>query len=86
MVRKNKSLIDNEISVEAYFKDIVNTKPLSQAEEYELWKKYKYENDMEARNKLVSANLKFVTTVASRYQGMGLSMSDLIMEGNIRID
>lgn len=86
MIRKNKSLIDNELSTDIYFKDINKCKPLSRDEEFNLWHKYKYENDIDARNKLVSANLKFVASVAKKYQGMGLSYSDLIMEGNLRID
>ena len=39
-------------------------------------------HDIDARNKLVEANLKFVTNIARNYKGLGLSYSDLIQEGN----
>ena len=82
-MKRNKNVVEYDTNVEKYFNDISNYKPLSREEEYELWKKYKYENDIEARNKLVSCNLKFVANIAKNYQGRGLSYSDLISEGNI---
>jgi RNA polymerase primary sigma factor len=39
--------------------------------------------DMAARSRLVSGNLRFVVNVAKKYQGKGLSLADLIGEGNI---
>ncbi|HQF35713.1 MAG TPA: RNA polymerase sigma factor RpoD/SigA, partial [Candidatus Cloacimonas acidaminovorans] len=39
--------------------------------------------DVDAMNKLIQANLKFVVKIASRYQNRGLSLSELISEGNI---
>lgn len=82
-MKRNKNIIEYDNNVEKYFKDISEYKPLSREEEYELWHKYKYENDIEARNKLVSANLRFVANIAKNYQGRGLSYSDLISEGNV---
>ena len=83
MVKKNKKANENDKSALTYFKEIQKCKPLSREEEYDLWKRYKYNHDIEARNKLVTSNLKFVASVALNYQGMGLSYSDLIMEGNL---
>ena len=82
-MKRNKNIIEYDNNIEKYFNDISNCKPLTREEEYDLWYKYKYENDIEARNKLVSANLKFVANIAKNYQGRGLSYSDLISEGNI---
>ena len=82
-MKRNKGIIEYDNNVEKYFNDISEYKPLSREEEYDLWHKYKYENDIEARNKLVAANLKFVANIAKNYQGRGLSYSDLISEGNI---
>lgn len=82
-MKRNKNIVEYDTNVEKYFNDISNYKPLPREEEYELWKKYKYENDINARNKLVSSNLKFVANIAKNYQGRGLSYSDLISEGNI---
>ena len=70
-------------SVLQYFKDIADFKPLSYEEEYKLWKKYRFNNDISARNKLVTANLRFVASIAKNYIGRGLSFSDLIAEGNV---
>ena len=82
-MKRNKNIVEYDTNIEKYFNDISEYKPLSREEEYELWLKYKYKNDIEARNKLVSANLKFVANIAKNYQGRGLSYSDLIAEGNI---
>ena len=73
---------DFEHSSQVYFNEISKFKPLSKEEEYSLWERYKKSNDLRARDKLIKANLKFVASVAKKYQGMGLSYSDLIAEGN----
>ena len=82
-MKRNKNIIEYDSNIEKYFNDISDYKPLSREDEYDLWYKYKHENDINARNKLVSANLKFVANIAKNYQGRGLSYSDLISEGNI---
>ena len=63
----------------AYLKDISSIKPLSGKEEKILAAK----GDQKSLNELVSRNLKYVVSVANRYKGCGLSLSDLINEGNI---
>lgn len=78
-----KNVFNYEKNIDIYFNEINETKPLSYEEEYDLWYKYKYNNDIEARNKLVTANLKFVVSIAKGYQGRGLSLIDLIAEGNV---
>lgn len=83
MLKKQKVGTSRDKSVTSYFNEVANYKPLSKDEEYELWRKYKYEGDMNARNKLISSNLKFVASIAKQYQGRGLSYADLIAEGNI---
>lgn len=83
MLKKQKVGTEHDKSVTTYFNEVANCKPLSREEEYELWKKYKYDGDMGARDKLISANLKFVASIAKQYQGRGLSYADLIAEGNI---
>ena len=83
MLKRQKVGTEHDKSVTAYFEDVSNFKPLSKEEELELWRKYKYEGDIDAKNKLVAANLKFVASVAKQYQGRGLSYADLIAEGNI---
>lgn len=72
-----------ENSNQLYFKEIKNSKPLSKREEYALWGKYNQTKDINIRNQLVNANLKYVIKVAEHYIGRGLSFADLISEGNI---
>ncbi|MBI5816214.1 MAG: RNA polymerase sigma factor RpoD/SigA [Nitrospinae bacterium] len=66
-------------SLNAYLKDISGITPLTRAEEIELARDG---GDASVR-KLVERNLKYVVMVANHYKGMGMSMNDLINEGNI---
>ncbi len=73
---------DNNIGL--YFKDVrksVNNVMLTPQEEVTLGDRIK-KGDVEAINKLVKANLKFVISIAKDYQGQGVPLSDLISEGN----
>ena len=80
---KNKAFSFNEdVSVNLYLKDIRTYKPLERQEEVKLAERIKT-GDRKARDKLVTANLSFVVSVAKDYLGRGLSLSDLIAEGNI---
>lgn len=83
MGRRKKTQTDFEKSSLSYFKDIGKIDPLSREEEFSLWEKYRQNNDINARDKLLKSNLKFVASIAKGYQGLGLSYSDLIAEGNI---
>jgi RNA polymerase primary sigma factor len=65
-----------------YFKSIESVaKPLSKTEELALADRIQA-GDEEALDALVTANLKFVVTLANKFIGMGLSIDDLIQEGN----
>lgn len=72
----------SESSLSYYMKRIANNTPLSKQEEQELGRKIK-KGDSEAFEKLVSANLKFVITVAYKFKNSGLPMSDIINQGNL---
>ena len=82
MLKKRKAVNDFERSSQTYFNEISEFNPLSREEEYSLWERYRKNNDINARDKLINSNLKFVASVARGYQGLGLSYSDLIAEGN----
>lgn len=82
MRKKTKVVNDFERSSQTYFNEISKFKSLSREEEFSLWEKYRKDNDLSARDKLIKSNLKFVASVARGYQGLGLSYSDLIAEGN----
>lgn len=83
MLKKQKVGTEYDKSVSRYFNEVAGFKPLSKDQELELWRKYKYNGDLGARDKLISSNLKFVASIAKQYQGRGLSYADLIAEGNI---
>lgn len=69
-------------SLHRYLEDVASSQPLSAAEEVALAKRIK-KGDLEARAKLVEANLRFVITVAREYQNQGVPLVDLISAGNI---
>jgi RNA polymerase primary sigma factor len=84
MARRTPQFYD-EISDEAfsaYLRRIVNIPLLEKAEELRLAKRIQ-KRDEKALKKLVEANLRFVVKVALQYQGYGLSLLDLINEGNL---
>ncbi len=65
-----------------YFREIGEVELLSPEEEVVLAKRIK-QNDHKALEKLVNANLRFVVSVAKSYLNRGLSLEDLINEGNL---
>lgn len=68
--------------VRMYLKEIGKVDLLKQVEEVFLAKRIE-KDDLEARAKLVEANLRLVVSIAKRYIGRGLSFLDLIQEGNM---
>lgn len=72
---------DTENSLTQYFKDVRKSILLTPNEEVDLAKRIQ-EGDTGAIEELVSANLKFVISTAKEYQNQGLSLADLISEGN----
>ena len=71
-----------EASLEKYFQEISKVDLISAEEEVELAKRIK-SGDKIALEKLALSNLRFVVSVAKQYQNQGLTLSDLINEGNI---
>ena len=69
-------------SIDQYFQEIGNVDLLTPDEEVDLAIKIK-NGDEDAQEKLVRANLRFVVSVAKHFQNRGLSLGDLINEGNI---
>lgn len=72
----NNLITDDSEALQAYLNNITHSTPLSLEEEKECANTGDWE-------KLVNANLKFVVTVAKKFQNKGLPLSDLIAEGNV---
>ena len=69
-------------SVEKYFNEIGREKLITAQEEVSLAAKIR-QGDRTARERLIRSNLRFVVSVAKKYQYQGLPLSDLISEGNL---
>ncbi len=69
-------ITDDSEALQAYLNNITHSTPLSLEEEKEC-------ADTGDWEKLVNANLKFVVTIAKKFQNKGLPLSDLIAEGNV---
>ena len=78
-----KSITNRESqSLEKYLQEIGKVDLLTPEEEVNLARRIK-QGDQSALEKLTKANLRFVVSVAKQYQNQGLSLSDLINEGNL---
>ncbi len=78
-----KSITNREsASLEKYLQEIGKVDLISAEEEVELTKRIK-QGDASALEKLTKANLRFVVSVAKQYQNQGLTLPDLINEGNV---
>ena len=69
-------------SLDKYLQEIGKVELLTPDDEVELARRIR-EGDQEALEKLTKANLRFVVSVAKQYQNQGLSLGDLINEGNL---
>src|SRR3972149_3652556 len=70
------------VSLEKYLYEISRESLITAEEEVVLARKI-HDGDQEALDKLVRANLRFVVSVSKQYQNQGLSLPDLINEGNL---
>ena len=78
----NKITARESLALDKYLNDIGKIPMLNADEEADLAKRIR-EGDQEALEKLTKSNLRFVVSVAKQYQNQGLSLSDLINEGNV---
>ena len=78
-----KSITNREsASLEKYLQEIGKEEMISAEEEAELAQRIR-KGDQEALERLTRANLRFVVSVAKQYQNQGMSLADLINEGNL---
>ncbi len=78
----NKITSRESVALDKYLNDISKIDLLTPEEEANLARRIR-EGDEEALEKMTKANLRFVVSVAKQYQNQGLSLSDLINEGNV---
>lgn len=82
-LRISKKVTNREtLSLDKYLQDISKVALITSEEEVELAKRIR-SGDQEALEKLTKANLRFVVSVSKQYQHQGLSLPDLINEGNL---
>lgn len=74
--------IFSDKALQTYLNQIADIEPLSREVEHKLALKAK-KGDKAAIEKLVTSNLKFVVKIAAKYQNRGLTLSELISEGNM---
>lgn len=80
MTRRNKNRANQ--SLDRYLQEIGEVSLLTPDEEIDLARRIK-KGDQDALEKLTKANLRFVVSVAKQYQNQGLTLGDLINEGNL---
>jgi RNA polymerase primary sigma factor len=82
VAKQSRRYRDEDRSLDLYLREIGSTPLITADEEVRLARRIK-QGDKGALEKLTKANLRFVVSVAKNYQNQGLSLADLINEGNI---
>ena len=70
-------------SLDAYMQAVSQVPVLSQAEESQLARRFRTNDDLSAARELVLSQLRFVVHIARGYSGYGLPLGDLVQEGNV---
>lgn len=74
--------VEEQSALDQYLRDVSRYELITPEEERELGRRAR-EGDEEAIQELARANLRFVISVAKKYQNRGVSLTDLIQEGNV---
>jgi RNA polymerase primary sigma factor len=72
----------DNLSLDKYLQEIGKVKMISAEEEVDLARKI-HDGDLNARNQLINANLRFVVSVSKQYLNKGMNLPDMINEGNL---
>lgn len=81
--KEKEDNVSGEDALSIYLKKISKIPLLTRDEEGDLAHRIQDQGDEKALNELVNRNLRYVVSVANKYKGCGLSLSDLISEGNV---
>ena len=81
-ITRTNMAYDSDSSLKLYLREISKTPLLTIQEENDLAERIKM-GDRDARDHMIKANLRLVVKIAHDYSGYGLSLSDLVSEGNI---
>ncbi len=82
---KNCYSLSDDDNLSCYLSKIKKIPTLSNDEEFLLASRWKKTNDQKALDKIINSHLKLVSKIAKGYSGYGISLSDLIAEGNLGI-
>lgn len=82
---RNCYSLSNDDDLSGYISSIKNIPTLSNDEEFLLASRWKETGDQKALNKIINSHLKLVLKIAKGYSGYGISLSDLVAEGNLGI-
>ena len=82
-VEREDCIIEGRSTLNSYLREINRVDLLTAEGEQELARRIQEEGDLEAREQMIQANLRLVVSIAKRYTNRGLSLMDLIEEGNI---
>lgn len=80
---KRRSPRSGDTSGLSWYLEEINRIPLLTREEEDRYAREARDGNQESKNKLVQANLRFVVSIAKKYQSSGLTLLDLINEGNL---
>jgi RNA polymerase primary sigma factor len=72
----------DNLSLDKYLQEIGKLKMITAEEEVDLARRI-HDGDLDARDRLINANLRFVVSVSKQYQNNGMSLPDMINEGNL---
>lgn len=74
---------DFNTTVQTYYTELGKYNPISLEKEQELFKLVRCEDNLNAKNAILEAHLKYVFNVAKKYKGKGVPLEELIAEGNV---
>src|SRR4030065_2055169 len=72
----------DNLSLDKYLQEVGKVKMITAEEEVDLARRI-HDGDLNARDRLINANLRFVISVSKQYQNKCMSLPDMINEGNL---